>query len=151
MSELIRVLFVCTGNICRSPLAEVVAKTYAASVDLPIEAGSAGSLGIVGRPASPKMVRAASALGLDLTAHRSRALDTTLIGWADHVVVMDLEHVVSVRNLVPDAPVTMLGPWGGQQIIQDPYGSWLMHRYRKTTALIHRAVTTYLDHLGRDL
>ncbi len=151
MSELIRVLFVCSGNICRSPLAEVVARTYAASVDLPIEVGSAGSLGIVGRPASRKMSRAASALGLDLTAHRSRALDATLIHWAEHVVVMDLQHVVAVRNLVPDAPVTMLGPWGGQQIIEDPHGSWLMHRYRKTTRIIHRAVTAYLDHLGRDL
>jgi protein-tyrosine phosphatase len=88
------ILFICTGNQCRSPMAEVVTRTLIEG--LPVNVSSAGTS--VGHPApSPKKtLKAASALGYDLGDHRSRPLDDAELDAADLVIGFEIAHVAAV-------------------------------------------------------
>ncbi len=145
-----KLLFVCSGNICRSPLAHVLAESLAAQLGLNVEVESAGTLKLGGRPASKQMVTVSKEIGIDLTGHRSQALTHELITWADHVVVMDTGHAMEVRRVAPDAPVDKvvpLGPFAGVPEIEDPYGSWTLGPYRKSRDLVKRAMEAYIQSL----
>ncbi|MFJ2778557.1 low molecular weight phosphatase family protein [Kitasatospora sp. NPDC087315] len=117
MSRRKRVLVVCKGNHCRSPIAAlIIAERSGGALDV----RSAGTRDWhVGKPAHPLMIEAASAFGYDLTGHRGRFLDEGLLGWADDVIAVDDETALAVEAVVgPDRPVRILGsgitdPWGG--------------------------------------
>ncbi|MFJ1704532.1 hypothetical protein [Streptomyces sp. CB03911] len=111
-----RVLVVCKGNICRSPIAAlIIAERSGGTLDV----RSAGTRDWhVGKPAHPLMIEAAAAFGYDLTGHRGALLDTELINWADDLVAVDGETAKAVETLAPGRTVRMLGtgiadPWGG--------------------------------------
>ena len=89
------VLFVCTGNICRSPTAEAFAWRELGNFpdDGGLRFGSAGSHALNGNPATEGAVAAAAALGGDLTRHRARELDRRLVRDADLILVMAAEHL----------------------------------------------------------
>lgn len=88
-----RILFVCTGNTCRSPLAEAIARREAARSSLEgWEWRSAGTLAVSGGPASAGAREAARSHDLSLEEHRSRPLTAELVEWADLVVCMGESH-----------------------------------------------------------
>ncbi|MFN2321847.1 MAG: low molecular weight protein-tyrosine-phosphatase [Trueperaceae bacterium] len=88
------VLFVCTGNICRSPTAEGVLRTLAARSGLTLEIDSAGLLGAhAGAPPDPRAQSAAVRRGYDLGALRARRLEPEDLDAYDHVWVMDRGHL----------------------------------------------------------
>jgi protein-tyrosine phosphatase len=89
------VLFVCTGNICRSPTAEAFARRELGNFadDGGLRFGSAGSHALNGNPATEEAVAAAAARGGDLTRHRARELDRRLVREADLILVMAAEHL----------------------------------------------------------
>jgi protein-tyrosine phosphatase len=89
------ILLVCTANQCRSPLAAAALRTRLAQRDPAVIVESAG-LGADGFPATPPTVDAAAVLGLDLSTHRSRCVDASLIGRAELVVGMERRHVREV-------------------------------------------------------
>jgi protein-tyrosine phosphatase len=91
------VLFVCTGNTCRSPLAEVLASREIERRGLAIEVSSAGTLAGAGFPASGGSRMAASRRDADLTDHRSRPLDPSAVD-ADLVVAMTPGHLADLRR-----------------------------------------------------
>lgn len=143
------VLFVCTGNTCRSPLAEAVCKRLLAdrlncSPDELDGRGyvvrSAGVMAYPGEAASEGAVIAADELGADLVPHRSRPVNPELLAAATHVVAMTRGHlaVLMVRypNVGPPAVVLADG-----QDIPDPFGGEL-DEYRACARLI-------ADHLNR--
>ncbi|MFD4660471.1 low molecular weight phosphatase family protein [Kitasatospora sp. NPDC058444] len=117
MSRRRRVLVVCQGNHCRSPIAAlIIAQRSGGALDV----RSAGTRDWhVGKPAHPLMIEAAAAFGYDLTGHRGRLLDEELLGWADDVIAVDDETALAVEVVVgPDLPARLLGsgitdPWGG--------------------------------------
>lgn len=95
-----RLLFVCTGNTCRSPLAEALARAIARERGWKnLEVRSAGVAAAPGGPASRGAVRAARRHGLDLTGHESRGLDLDLVEWADLILVMSPHHALLVEEL----------------------------------------------------
>lgn len=99
------ILVVCTGNICRSPLAEGFLRT-ALVERLGQAAPSVSSAGVIGRtgsPAMPESVRAGAERGLDIAAHRVRRLAEGEIQDADLVLAMAADHRDAVCDAVPDA------------------------------------------------
>ncbi len=84
-----KILFVCSGNTCRSPLAEAVLKRMAEDAGRgDIEVSSAGTQAWDGSPASDGSMLVGMERGLELSAHRSRQLTTEMLEEADIVIVM---------------------------------------------------------------
>lgn len=89
---------VCTGNICRSPLAaELVRSATSAAVQ------SFGTSAVVGEPPPRPTLQAAESLGLDLSTHRARQLTADVVGRAPLVLALAREHRRAVVSLVPRA------------------------------------------------
>jgi protein-tyrosine phosphatase len=96
------VLFVCTGNICRSPTAEGIFRKLVADAGLSeaIVADSAGTHGYhVGEPPDPRAQEAAAARGYDLSAQRARRIDRTDFQRFDLIVAMDRGHLAILSRL----------------------------------------------------
>lgn len=100
---MLSVLLVCTGNICRSPLAEALLESRSRRLGLPVAAGSAGTWAHRGNPATPDAVIAAREVGLEIEAHRARPLSESLVRRADLVLGLTLEHREEVVGLLPEA------------------------------------------------
>lgn len=141
------VLFVCTGNTCRSPMAEGVAKRLLAEMKrVPIDqlesAGvrvrSAGVMSSGGSPASPEAVQAMKQVGVDIADHRSSALTEDLIQDADAIYTLTEGHRQAVLMLSPSASekTKRLDPHGD---IIDPIGAPLAI-YRQTAEMIHESI-----------
>lgn len=124
------VLFICSGNTCRSPMAEAIARQFLAKklqvteTDLEkkgITVMSAGTFAMPGSRATPQGVEAVKAIGADLSAHRSRPLTVELIHQADVIYTMGRGHASAVASLVPSASdkTFTLDPAGD---IDDPIG-----------------------------
>lgn len=106
------VLFVCSGNTCRSPMAEAIARRVIAQhlgvSDDELESKgmivmSAGSWAMPGVRATPQAVDAIKQIGADLSKHRSRPLSVELIHQADVIFAMQRSHLQAVISLVPAA------------------------------------------------
>lgn len=106
------VLFVCSGNTCRSPMAEALCRTLisgkvnAAPEQLAgkgIFVTSAGTFAGVGSPPSVGAVEAMALRSIDLSGHRSQPLTPELVHQADHVFCMTTDHVDTVLSLAPSA------------------------------------------------
>ena len=99
-AESFRLLFVCTGNTCRSPMAEAIARRDLEELGWTnVEVRSAGVSAYDGMPASEGSRRAALRHGFDLSEHRTRSLTPELVGWADLILVMGPSHFVRVAEL----------------------------------------------------
>jgi len=143
----LRLLIVCSGNVCRSPMAAGLADRIALERGIDLEIRSAGTLGIADRPAEPYAIAVCREQGIDIAGHRSRALTTELLAWADRILVMELGHAEAVTALDADAGarVVPLGPLAGVPEIADPYGSWFPGPYRETRDLLDRALRRLLE------
>jgi protein-tyrosine phosphatase len=123
-------LFVCSGNTCRSPMAEALArqilagKLHLSEPELEkkgISILSAGTFAMPGARATPAAVEALAPTGADLSRHRSRPLTVELIHQADRIYTMSRNHAQAVLALAPAAAdrVVTLDPSGD---IEDPIG-----------------------------
>jgi protein-tyrosine phosphatase len=125
-----QIVFVCTGNTCRSPLAEVLCKKLLAErLGCPVEelpargflVLSAGLAAMMGGQAADEAVTVARELGVDLSGHSSRPLTADLMNQADHVITMTRSHQFAVaRQFAGVGPRPRL--LGGGSEIADPIG-----------------------------
>lgn len=113
-----RVLFICTGNTCRSPMAEALFNKRAKDAGLSWQAASAGLMA-GGEPLSRGAARALQSRGLSLANHRSRMVSATMIAWADLVLCMTVAQAKALQAQYPKASIATLG----EKDIIDPYGS----------------------------
>lgn len=97
----ISILFVCTGNTCRSPLAECLLRERIGHEELEhrVEVSSAGLIAMEGAPASPMAVAIAADNGLELGVHRSRQLTEKMLSGTDLVIGMQLNHISPLEPL----------------------------------------------------
>ena len=121
-----KILFVCTGNTCRSPMAEGYFRHICAvSGRTDMEVKSAGTFAAGGLGPSPYSERVMSRRGVDISGHRTRGLDKGLVDWADLVVVMGDSHTHTVLSLSPGSSGKtrkLLEFSGKQGDVFDPYG-----------------------------
>jgi protein-tyrosine phosphatase len=137
-----RVLMVCVGNICRSPMAEALLRArFARRGRGRVE--SAGLAALVGRPADPFAVALLGERGLDLQAHRARQLTGALVAGADLVIAMEDGHVRDIESLVPGSRgrVHRIGRFGGFDV-PDPYGE-PRAAFERALALIERGLDDF--------
>ena len=97
-----RVVFICSGNICRSPLAEYYARS------LGLKADSCGLDCGIGFPADPRASEFGKALGLDLSAHETKRVDQFQFQADDLIVVMEPKHVKNFRQQVGNQHTVIL-------------------------------------------
>ncbi|MBX6351207.1 MAG: threonylcarbamoyl-AMP synthase [Clostridia bacterium] len=119
-----RVLFVCSGNTCRSPLAASLLRHLAAEAGRPVEVRSAGLAAAEGQPAPGEAVAALGDWGVDLSAHRSRRLQAADLAWADVVVCMEGWQAEALARDHPEARQKVVS-WGelfGGGDVPDPFG-----------------------------
>ncbi|MBA4495947.1 low molecular weight protein arginine phosphatase [Paenactinomyces guangxiensis] len=96
-----RVLFVCTGNTCRSPMAEAILKKIAGDKQLEVEVRSAGVSAVNGSPASGNATRVLKEKGID-HSHRSQIVETELVNWADLILTMTRNHKILIISDFPE-------------------------------------------------
>jgi len=113
-----RVLVVCIGNICRSPMAEGLFKHLLPN----IKTSSAGMMALVGHGADPIAVQIMSKRGIDISAHRARMLTEPIIRDTDLILVMDTmqRHQLLAEYPYTQGKVFRLGETADQDI-SDPY------------------------------
>ena len=115
------ILVVCTGNICRSPMAEAILKDRLRAPHKRI--ASAGIAALVGHPADPLAQEVMQDHGQDIAEHRGRQVNALLLSAADLVLALDESHR---RWMVEQFPqfrgrVFKLGKWRGDRDVADPY------------------------------
>ena len=107
-----RVLFVCLGNICRSPLAEAAFRDAAEKAGLKVQVDSAGTADYhVGEPPDPRSVDEAARHGIDITGYRGRQLTERDFHEFDYILGMDRSNMANIARVDPGdgkAKVVML-------------------------------------------
>ena len=149
-----RILFVCSGNICRSPMAKLLFEDMVNKDPVlrsaGIEVDSAGII-VSGAPVSQEAIAVAREYGLDYAGHRSKSLDARLLDRADLVLVMEPWHKEEAVRRAPtaaDKTYTLSEYAGEGSDIPDPFGGSI-EVYRHCAALLQSLLSRLADKLKR--
>ena len=146
------ILFVCTANICRSPMAQAIFDVLAEDVGLPFRAESAGTAALEGTPIAPNAVVALEEVGIYPTPHSARRVREAMVEEAELVLAMTPQHAATLRRLgsnpaggihvLPEYAMSVRG-----EGIPDPYGL-TMAAYRSTLRQLYEHVGRVVTRLG---
>ena len=149
------ILFVCTGNICRSPTAEGVFKRFVAEAGLEgrIASDSAGTHGYhVGEPPDPRTQHAASRRGYDLSVLRARQVSLSDFGEFDYLLAMDQGNLLVLQRLCPPQHADRLrlfmefGADPAVREVPDPYYGGAQG-FERVLDMVEQASRGLLEHL----
>ena len=117
-----RILVVCVGNICRSPMGEYLLKNMAQSRDANVSITSAGVGALVGHEPDELAREVMDEHGIDMSHHRARQLNGQMVRENDLILVMEAWQQKEIENLFPFSRgrVHLMGKWSDCEI-EDPY------------------------------
>ncbi len=148
-----KVLFVCTANICRSPMAEAIFNALSSDTGMPYEAKSAGVAALVGEPIAPNAVAVLEEFGVYAGEHRARQVHEPMLEEADLVLAMTPKHVAALQRFSAGSPEkvrTLLGyayDTPDLEGISDPYGQSIV-TYRASTRRLFECLEVLVAQLG---
>jgi protein-tyrosine-phosphatase len=148
------VLFVCTGNTCRSPIAEALARRFAAERQLSeLTLGSAGTAAWDGAPASDGALLVALERSVDLSTHRARLLTRELVNGADLILAMGPHHLERIEALGGAGKTHLLSSYASKgrsdRSITDPFGGDL-DVYRSAFDELDREVQQAIERIAAE-
>ncbi|MGH7531565.1 MAG: low molecular weight protein arginine phosphatase [Gemmatimonadales bacterium] len=147
------VLFVCTGNICRSPLAAALLERALKQRGLDeVRVSSAGTGAWDGAPASEGAYLVGLERGLDLSSHRARLLTREMVEQSDLVLTMARHHRARVDELGGEGRVFVLGAYTGREgdaEVSDPFGGDL-DVYRHTCGELEALAAAVAERLAAE-
>lgn len=136
-------LFVCTGNLCRSPMAAALLADRFRTRTVRPRIESAGVAAVVGAPAHPYAVELLAELEIDLSGHLARQITPKMAAAFDLILAMDARQQREIERIAPvvRGRVHLLGRFGGFEI-DDPIGKDRA-AFRRALALIQRGLEDY--------
>ncbi|MBS0350847.1 MAG: low molecular weight phosphotyrosine protein phosphatase [Proteobacteria bacterium] len=134
------ILIVCTGNICRSPMAEAWFKHTLAVQGINAKVSSAGIAALSGYPADPLAKEVMLKKAIDISNHRARQITPKMVLSSDLILVMESWQQQKIHDMLSAScgRVHCLGKWGGYEI-PDPYKSTLS-KFATVLELIELAI-----------
>ena len=149
-----KILFVCTANVCRSPMAEAMFNALAEDRGFDSRAESAGVRALKDEPITPNASAALEEAGIYAGGHRARQVSETMLKEVDLVLAMEPRHVAELRRVFGDSfEVHILSGYvngiSGDEGVPDPYGS-TMTAYRATARQLLEYVDLPLNHLEKE-
>jgi protein-tyrosine phosphatase len=151
----IAILFVCLGNICRSPLAEAALRAEAERLGLDLEVDSAGTGDWhVGEPPDPRAQGVARRHGVDISHLRARRIATDDFDRFDHIIALDRQNLAGLQALLPDGARARLSllldhvPGREGEAVADPYHGDVAH-FEETWRDVTEGARALAQRLGR--
>ncbi|HHX01545.1 MAG TPA: low molecular weight protein arginine phosphatase [Firmicutes bacterium] len=157
-----KILMVCTGNTCRSPMAAALLKKHAEQRRIAVEVDSAGLNAFENEPASTQAQTVMQDYGIDLSNHKAKRIDPQTLDQYDLVLTMAKNHKQQILNLRPDLEnkVFLIKEFAAQKMqetnirnenmnradsdVSDPYGQ-AVATYQRTAAELLQAIEAILD------
>ena len=137
------ILFICTGNTCRSPMAEGILKDMGEKRNLDIRVSSAGIFAQKDGPIAENSIQALGEIGIDISHYRSKSLDEEMLKEADLILTMGHSHKQFIEEKYPSSEgklYTLLEyVYGFNDDIGDPFGGDI-DLYRYTRDEIYQAI-----------
>lgn len=138
-----RILIVCVGNICRSPMAEGMLKNWLASNNATVEVSSAGVAAVVDKPATRLAQTLLQTHNIDISSHVARQINENMVRRADLILAMENTQKKRIETLYPFSlgKVFLLGKWENFEV-PDPYGG-IQPDYEEAFDLINKGLISW--------
>lgn len=152
LAEPIRLLTVCSGNTCRSPIAAKLLERSLAGSGFSFECASAGLDAAPDMPASREMINIGLDWGLDLTTHKAQQLDIAMLRKSDYILAASPEYLRRIHQIEPKSrgKVFLMGETSGAETVRDPFEG-AAEDFRSVALLLRDAMAEWAKRISHEV